>query len=67
LRVLCRPDFSIGEISHVAFEIAMFVTLRDSRAIHGQRSTFAAAAVTRYGKFPSAIRSRDKLPSGSMA
>src|SRR4029077_16692400 len=53
-------------IGDVAFEIAMLVALRDPRAIHGQHSALTAAAVTRYSEFSRAIRTRDKLPSGSV-
>src|SRR5882724_2800011 len=67
LCMLCRPDFSIGEISDVTFKVAMLVALWDPRAIHGQRSAFAAAAVAGDGEFSRAIRSRDQLPSGSVA
>src|SRR5262245_60733160 len=67
LRVLRRPDFSVGEIGDVAFKIAMFVALGDPGAIHASRCAFPVAAVARHGKFSRTTFARDELPARSLA
>src|SRR5262245_53665713 len=67
LRVLRRPDFSVGQIGDVALKIAVFVAFGDARAIHAPGSAFTVAAVARHGKFPRTIFARDELPTSSLA
>jgi len=57
----------LSDIGAVAFEIAMFVPLRDACAFHHQSSAFAGTAIAGYGEFSGAVGAGDELPAGSVA
>src|SRR5579863_8133147 len=67
LRVLRGPDFAVGEISDVAFEVAMLVAFGDASAVHHEGSAFAGAAIAGDGKFSGSVGAGDQLPAGSLA
>src|ERR1700741_4553391 len=68
LSLLRCVSLSVGKVSNVALKIAMFVALRNSRALHhaGRAILHPAIACHRAGA-GRAIRSRYQLPSRSPA
>ena len=67
LRVMSGPGLAVGEIGDEAFEIAMLVTLGDSRALHHPRGAIFRAAVAGGCHQAGAVRARHHLPSGAAA
>src|SRR5712671_5125394 len=62
--MLRSPGFSVGEVCNVAFEVAMFITLRDASAVHHPRGTFFHSAIASHRHLAAhAIASRHQLPS----
>src|ERR1700722_948351 len=55
LRVLCKPDFSVGQVGRVAFEVAVFVAFGDAGAGEDAVSAVFHAAVAGDGEFTGAV------------
>src|SRR5579872_3844543 len=67
LRVLRGPGLAVGEISNVAFEIAVFIALGNPCTLEDATGAIFHAAVAGDGEFTSAVGAGDEFPSGAAA